>query len=147
MNIASMLCRLYGRMKKIKGRKVSLIFESWQWYYPEGFPGGTGGKEPACQCRKLKRHGFIPGWGRSPGEEHGNPFQYPCLENTMDREEWRATVHGAAKSRTWLSDLARTRVMILQQPDLVIRPCWAQVNHRKVVITILTFITYSIPRF
>ena len=84
MNTASMLCRLYGRMKKIKGRKVSLIFESWQWYYPEGFPGGTGGKEPACQCRKLKRHGFNPWVGKIswrgawqpisvslPGEYHG----------------------------------------------------------------------------
>ena len=39
----------------------------------------------------------IPGWGRSPGGEHGNPFQYSCLENPMDRGAWRATVHRLAE--------------------------------------------------
>ena len=39
----------------------------------------------------------IPGWGRSPGEGNGNPFQYSCLENPMDGGAWRATVHGVAK--------------------------------------------------
>ena len=48
--------------------------------------------------------GLIPGSGRFPGEGSGNPFQYPCLENPMDRGAWWATVHEAAKSRTWLSD-------------------------------------------
>ena len=42
---------------------------------------------------------LIPGLGRSPGEGNGNPLQYSCLENSMDREAWWATVHGAAKSR------------------------------------------------
>ena len=41
--------------------------------------------------------GSIPGWGRSHGEENGNPFQYSCLGNPMDREVWQATVHGVAK--------------------------------------------------
>ena len=49
--------------------------------------------------------GSIPGLGRCPGEEHGNPLQYPCLENPMDRGAWRATVHGVAESWTRLSDL------------------------------------------
>ena len=44
--------------------------------------------------------GSIPGWGRSPGGEHGNPFQYSCLGNPMDRGAWRATVHGVAQNRT-----------------------------------------------
>ena len=48
--------------------------------------------------------GWIPGSGRSPGGGNGNPLQYSCLENPMDRGAWRATVHGAAKSRTCLSD-------------------------------------------
>ena len=47
--------------------------------------------------------GLIPGSGRSPGEENGNPLQYSCLENSMDGGAWRATVHGVAKSRTPLS--------------------------------------------
>ena len=42
--------------------------------------------------------GSIPGLGRSPGEGNGNPFQYSCLENSMDRGAWWATVHGVAKS-------------------------------------------------
>ena len=41
--------------------------------------------------------GSIPGWGRSPGEGNGNPLQYSCLENPMDRGAWRATVQGVAK--------------------------------------------------
>ena len=57
------------------------------------FPDGTSGKEPACQCRRRKRHGLIPGLGRSPGGGHGNPLQCSCLENPMDRGAWRATVH------------------------------------------------------
>ena len=44
--------------------------------------------------------GSIPGLGRSPGERNGNPLQYSCLENSMDRGAWWATVHGVAKSQT-----------------------------------------------
>ena len=48
----------------------------------------------------------IPGSGRSPGEGNGNPLQYPCLENPMDRGAWWATVHRVAKSRTRLKRLS-----------------------------------------
>ena len=44
--------------------------------------------------------GLISGLGRSPGERNGNPLQYSCLENTMDREAWWGTVHGVTKSQT-----------------------------------------------
>ena len=47
--------------------------------------------------------GLIPGLGKSPGEGNGNPLQYSCLENPMDRGAWQATVHGVKKSRTRLS--------------------------------------------
>ena len=46
----------------------------------------------------LRVTGSIPGLGISPGEGHGNPLQYSCLENPMDREAWQAAVHGVAKS-------------------------------------------------
>ena len=59
------------------------------------FPGGSDGKESACNAEDP---GSIPGLGRSPGEENGSPFQYSCLENSMDRRTWRATVHGVTKS-------------------------------------------------
>ena len=60
------------------------------------FPGGSDGKESACNMRDL---GSIPGLGRSPGEGNGYPLQYSGLENSMD-----CIVHGVAKSRTRLSD-------------------------------------------
>ena len=60
-----------------------------------GFPGGSEGKESACN---VGNPGLIPELGRTPGEENGNPLQYSCLENPMDRGAWRATVHGVAKS-------------------------------------------------
>ena len=66
-----------------------------------GFPGGSEGKESACNAEDL---GLIPGSGRSPGEGNGNPFQYSCLENSMDRGAWQAIVHGVTKSWTRLSD-------------------------------------------
>ena len=52
---------------------------------------------------------MIPGLGRSPGGGHGNPLQYSCLENLMDRGAWRATVHGVTQSQTRLSDQAQHR--------------------------------------
>ena len=58
------------------------------------------GKESACQ---FKRRGFIPGWGRYPGEGNGNSLQYSCLGNPMDREVWQTIPHGVAKSRIGLS--------------------------------------------
>ena len=52
----------------------------------------------------LRDAGLIPGSGRSPGGGYGSPLQYPCLENSMDRGAWWATVRGVAKSQTRLSD-------------------------------------------
>ena len=46
-----------------------------------GFPGGARGKEPTCQCRRLRDMDSIPGSGRCPGGGHGNPLQYSCLES------------------------------------------------------------------
>ena len=65
------------------------------------FPGGSEVKASACNAGDL---GSIPGLGRSLGEGNGNPLQYSCLENPMDRGAWWATIHGVAKSRTQLSD-------------------------------------------
>ena len=71
-----------------------------------GFPGGARGKEPAGQRRRYKRYGFDPWSGRSPGGGHGNPLQYSCLENPMDRGAWRATVHKVTKSQIRLKRLS-----------------------------------------
>ena len=59
----------------------------------------------SAYLRLLIDMGSIPGSGRSPGGGHGNPLQYSCLENPMDRGVWYATLHGVTKSWTQLSDL------------------------------------------
>ena len=64
-------------------------------------------KEPACNAGDL---GLIPGLGISPGEGNGNPLQYSCLENSMDRGAWRVTV---AKSQTWLMTKHNTHMHVL----------------------------------
>ena len=58
------------------------------------FPGGSVVKDPPANEEDA---GLILGSGRSPGEGNGNPLQYSCLENSMDRGAWRATVHGVTK--------------------------------------------------
>ena len=64
----------------------SVVFDSLQ-------PCGSDGKESACNARDPDS---MPGLGKSPGEGDGNPLQYSCLENFMDRGAWQATVHGAS---------------------------------------------------
>ena len=66
-----------------------------------GFPGGSDGKESACNAGDP---GSVPGSGRSPGERNGYLLQYSCLENSMDRGAWWATIHGVAKSQTQLNN-------------------------------------------
>ena len=61
-------------------------------------------KNPSANAGDIGDSGLIPGWGRSPGGGHGNPLQYSCLENPMDRGAWRATVRGVTKRQTQLSD-------------------------------------------
>ena len=63
------------------------------------FPGGSQSKESAFS---VGDPGSVPGLGRSRGEGHGNPLQYSCLENPMDRRAWWATVPGVTKSQTRL---------------------------------------------
>ena len=77
-----------------------------------GFSGGSDGKVSACNAGDP---GSIPGLGRSPGEGNGNPLQYSCLENPMDRGAWWATV----QSRTRLSDFSffhSDRILYLLRP-------------------------------
>ena len=69
------------------------------------FPGGSVVKNLPAKARDM---GSIPGSGRSPGEGNGNPLQYSCLGNPMDRGAWPATVHGGHKSQTQLSNYTIT---------------------------------------
>ena len=69
-------------------------------------PWWHSSKESACNAGAAGDRSSIPGLGRSPGGGHGNPVQYSCLQNPMDRGAWQATVHGVTKSRTWLKQLS-----------------------------------------
>ena len=84
------MCDRETERKKEGGKEGTCVF-----VLP--FPGGSDGKESACNAGDR---GSIPGLGRSPGEENGNPLQYSCLGNSMDRGAWWAIIHGVTKSRT-----------------------------------------------
>ena len=64
-----------------------------------GFPGMLVVKNLSANAGDIRDVGSIPGSGRSPGGGHGNPLQYSCLENPMDRGDWWATVHRVTKSQ------------------------------------------------
>ena len=66
-------------------------------YRKHSFPSGSEGEKSACNVGDL---GSIPGLGRFPGKGNGYPLQYSCLENSMGRGAWQATVHVVAKSWT-----------------------------------------------
>ena len=75
---------------------------------PKGFPCRSDGKESACNEGAPSS---IPGLGKTPGEENGDPFQYSHLENAMDRGVWWAAIYGVAQSRTQLKRLSSSIYM------------------------------------
>ena len=78
---------------------VHLLYLMRQYRYiinPSGFPGGSDGKDSDCNVGDLD---LIPVSERFPGEGNGNPLQYSCLDNSMDRGIWQATVHGVTRVR------------------------------------------------
>ena len=92
----------------------------------QGFLGGSDSKEPACNTGYP---GSIPGLERSPGEGNGYPFQYSCLENSMDRGAWQPTVHGMEKSQTQPSDTQGQPLSTLNQTSSSLRE--ARVSYRQ----------------
>ena len=66
-------------------------------YLTSGFPGGSVVKSLPAKAGDIRDASSIPGSGRSPGEKNGYPLQYSCLENSMNRGAWRATVHRGHK--------------------------------------------------
>ena len=86
-----------------------------------GFPGGVVVINPPANAEDTRDTSSVPGSGRSPGGGNGSLLQYSCLENSMDRAAWWATVHGIPKSLTGLS--ARTRTQIEQEsPEFYLLP-------------------------
>ena len=107
----------------------------------EGFPGGTSDKEPACQCRRGKRHKFDPWVGKIPGEGNGYPLQHSCLEKPTDRGAWRAAVQGVAKSWTQVSDLAHTLSPMKADTSLCALFCHKR-NPSVVLVVTVPFCTF-----
>ena len=96
---------------------LSQVFRSCErssFYYPiyilplcrTGFPGGSVVKDPPANAGDAS---LIPELGRSPGEGNGNPLQYSCLENSMDRGAWWATVHGVTKESEMTNQLSNNK--------------------------------------
>ena len=77
-----------------------------------GFPGCSVIKNPPANAGDARDAGSIPGWGRAPGGGNGNPLQYSCLRNSMDRGGWWAIVCRVTKSRTQLSDCVWVRGLV-----------------------------------
>ena len=85
------------------------LFEGLKWVSPSnrlsfiGFPHGSVVKNPLANAGEAEDSGSIPGSGKSTGGGNGNPLQYSCLGNPMDRGAWWAAVHGVTKSQIWLN--------------------------------------------
>ena len=89
---------------QLESRNLSLSLNWWVSVYTKGFPGGAEVKNPPANAGNAGDSGSIPGLGRSPAVGNGNPLQYSCLKNSMDRGAWRAAIQSVAKNWTWLSD-------------------------------------------
>ena len=75
-------------------------------------------KSPPANTGDTRDTGSITGSGRFPGVQNGNPRQYSCLENSMDREAWLATAHGVAKRHKWVNEQAIYGLTdILKEPE------------------------------
>ena len=75
-------------------------------------------KNPPANAGNLRDSGLIPGLGRSPGGRQGNPLQYSCLENPMDRGAWRAAAHRVTKSQTRLKQLSMHACSLVLRSEL-----------------------------
>ena len=96
-----------------------------------GFPGGTVVKNLPVKAGGLRDTGSIPGSGRFPGGGNGNPLQYSCLEKSLDREAWQATIQGVAevdtdfsvqhrKPKKELSNASDSEEKLISSPELYI---------------------------
>ena len=86
-------------------------------------------KNPPANTGDTKDMGLIPGSGRSHGEGNGNPLQYSCLKNSMDRGLWQATVHGVAKSQTQLNTHTHTHTHTLIALLRLLHPIKTEIDY------------------
>ena len=109
---------ILGKFQDLRwGEKSGMRPERWQGL---GFPDGSTGKESACHAGHSGDADLISGSGRSPAGGNGNPLQYLCLQNPMDRGAWWAAVQGVAESRTRLKRLSSSCSMQLWESMVVV---------------------------
>ena len=82
-------------MSQFKSSQAGIVLNCPQLFEEFGIPGGSDGKESSHNVEDI---GLITGLGRSPEEGNGNPLQYSCLEDSMDKGAWWATIHGVTES-------------------------------------------------
>ena len=94
---------LWGHKQSDTTERLTFSFSLRHWLcYPQrASQMALVVKNPPANAGDIRDAGLIPVWGRSPGGGHGNPLQYSCLENPMDRGAWWATVHRVAKNWSW----------------------------------------------
>ena len=101
-------------------------------------------KKPPASAGDAEVMDSIPGSGRSPREGNGNPRQYPCLENSVDRGTWRATVLRIPKSQMWLNDCAHTHS--LRQICSLCQSYWKCFSAVSLLFfVVLWFLLFSFP--
>ena len=94
------MCR-WLRHHNCKGSLVLWILLGGSNGVNRGFPGGSVVKNPPAKAGNAGEASSVPGWGRSPGGGNGNPLQYSCLENPMDRGAWQRSMHSGANGVAW----------------------------------------------
>ena len=123
------------------------LWEKCIWLLPTDFPGGSDSKASAYNSGDPDS---VPGSGRSPAERNGNPLQYSCLENPMDRGAWWAIFHGVTKSRTRQSMQGILKQWYQQHPALLITICLVMNKKEDSLLLLLLPFTAAIsfqPQF
>ena len=126
LNCARLFVTPWTDGRVTRGKQHTKPFEAKAWHCATlstfsmarpvtGFPGSTSGKESTCQAGDARDAASILGSGRSPREGNGNPLQYACLGNSVDRGPWRTAAHRITKGRIQLS----TNVLLFVVGDLV----------------------------
>ena len=93
----------YTTWQKLRNSVKTMHGGNYYLWIPRGLPGVSLGKESTCNAGDAGDMGLISGLGRFPGGRNGNPLQYSCLDNPLDRGAWWAIIHGVTKSQTQLS--------------------------------------------
>ena len=104
--------------ERSSGLFAKFTWSGWCSYLPFGFPQWISGKESSCDAGGVSS---IHGLERSPGRGYGNPLQYSCLRNPIDRGAWQASVHRVAKSQTQLKQLSTHHYTFLLGQDWLIK--------------------------